>query len=328
MTLVLWLISGLAALAVAGAGFAALQSRAINAAFPPQGRLVRVEGGVLHVIDTGPAGASAERTVVLLHGASGNARDMMAALGDRLAQEGYRVLAPDRPGHGWSDRPGGRADASPARQAVVIRQALASLGVTRAIVVGHSWSGALATNFALDHADMVAGLVLLAPVTHPWPGGVTWYYGPTLWPGLGFVFSHIIMPPVARLVIQGAVDTVFLPQKAPVDYIERTGARLVLRPSEFRANAEDVYDLHRFVTTQATRYTAIRTPTVILAGDADDVVWTRLHSESLARQVPGAKLTVISGMGHMVHHLATETILAEIRALSASWAAKELVHKP
>jgi pimeloyl-ACP methyl ester carboxylesterase len=163
----------------------------------------------------------------------------------------------------------------------------------------------------------VAGLVLLAPVTHPWPGGVAWYYGPTLFPGLGYVFSHVIMPPVASLVINSAADTVFLPQKAPPGYIERTGARMVLRPSEFRANAEDVYDLHAFVTAQATRYSAIKAPTVIISGDADDVVWTRLHSASLAREVPGAKLIVLSGLGHMVHHMAADTIIAEIRALSA-----------
>ncbi len=54
--------------------------------------------------------------VVLLHGASGNLHDMRIALGDRLAAHD-RVILIDRPGHGWSDRPGGAADARPARQA-------------------------------------------------------------------------------------------------------------------------------------------------------------------------------------------------------------------
>ena len=52
---------------------------------------------------------------------------------------------------------------------------LERIGITRAIVVGYSWSGALATAYALAYPDSVAGLVLLAPVTHPWPGGVGWY---------------------------------------------------------------------------------------------------------------------------------------------------------
>ena len=77
-----------------------------------------------------PAGAWPRRRapVVLLHGASGNLNDMRIALGDRLASR-YRVILVDRPGHGWSDRPGGSADASPARQAALIHQALERIGV-------------------------------------------------------------------------------------------------------------------------------------------------------------------------------------------------------
>ena len=117
--------------------------------YPAIGRLVPVTGGRLHVIDREPAEPAGPLPVVLLHGASGNARDMMAALGDRVGRV-RRVIAIDRPGHGWSDRPGGRSDAAPARQATLIREALSAMGVHRAVVVGHSWSGALATRLALD----------------------------------------------------------------------------------------------------------------------------------------------------------------------------------
>ena len=153
------------------AAFTALGVRRIEQAHPPAGRFVEVAGGRLHLLELGPVDGS---PVVLLHGASGNLADMRVALGDRLALR-YRVILIDRPGHGWSDRPGGRADASPAVQAALIHQALERTGVRRAIVVGHSWSGALATAYALAYPDDVSGLVLLAPVTHPWPGGVGWY---------------------------------------------------------------------------------------------------------------------------------------------------------
>src|SRR5205085_10534491 len=58
------------------------------------------------------------------------------------------------------------------RQAALLREALDALEVKRAIIVGYSWSGALATALALAYPERVAGLVLIAPVTHPWPGGV------------------------------------------------------------------------------------------------------------------------------------------------------------
>ena len=145
------------------AAFTIYGVRRIERSHPPAGRFVEVAGGRLHLVELGLADAT---VVVLLHGASGNLADMRVALGDRLAQR-YRVILVDRPGHGWSDRPGGSADASPARQAALIHQALDRIGVARAILVGHSWSGALATAYALAYPDAVAGLVLLAPVTHP-----------------------------------------------------------------------------------------------------------------------------------------------------------------
>ena len=157
-------LGGLAALTEFGV-------RRIERAHPPQGRFVEVAGGRLHLLELGSPDAP---PVVLLHGASGNLQDMRLALGDRLAAR-YHVILVDRPGHGWSDRPDGPADGSPARQAALIHQALERIGVTRAIVVGHSWSGALATAYALAYPADVTGLVLLAPVTHPWPGGVGWY---------------------------------------------------------------------------------------------------------------------------------------------------------
>ena len=105
---------------VAGARHLASARAPIEHAHPPTGRFVEVDGGRLHLVELGPAGAP---PVVLLHGASGNLGDMRLALGERLARS-HRVILIDRPGHGWSDRPGGSADASPARQAALIHQAL------------------------------------------------------------------------------------------------------------------------------------------------------------------------------------------------------------
>ena len=57
----------------------------------------------------------------------------------------------------------------------MIEEALAKLGVSRAILVVHSWAGALGPRIALDYPQAVAGLVMLAPVAYPWPGGVGHY---------------------------------------------------------------------------------------------------------------------------------------------------------
>ena len=204
-------------------------TRLIERAYPPAGRFVAVDGGRLHIVERGNPDAP---PVVLLHGASGNLGDIALALADRLATR-YRVILVDRPGHGWSDRPDGRDDASPARQAALIHRALASLGVTHAIFLGHSWSGALATAYALAYPDEVAGLVLLAPVTHPWPGGVSWLNHLIATPVLGPLVAYTAILPIGYFMVPPGVAAVFAPETPPPDYIARTGARMVLRPVSY-----------------------------------------------------------------------------------------------
>ena len=103
--------------------------------------------------------------VAVLHGAGANLEDMHLALAEQLAGR-RRVIFVDRPGLGFSAR---RAEegASPAYQAAVLRDVLDSWGSRAPFVVGHSWSGTLALTFALDFPARAAGLVLVAPATHP-----------------------------------------------------------------------------------------------------------------------------------------------------------------
>lgn len=316
MKLLAALAAGVALLWLAGALATFFIARGIEARYPPAGRFVEVAGGRLHFVELGPRDKEPAGTVLLLHGASGSSGDPIVALGDRLAAR-FRVIAVDRPGSGWSDRIAGMEAASPTRQATIIREALDRLGVARAIVVGHSLAGAVATNLALDHAERVAGLVLLAPVSHPWPGGaISWYYTPVTWPGLGWLFTRMLTTPAGLALMRPTVAAVFAPQSPPPDYIERAQTPLILRPKNFQANAQDVAGLYDFVASQAGRYGAIRAPTVIVSGDADRIVWTNLHSRSLEREVPGARLIVLPGVGHMPHHAAPDIVVREIEGLA------------
>ncbi len=294
---------------------------AVEEANPPRGVFLPVEGGRLHVIVRGPSDAPPERTVVLLHGASSSARDPLLALGNPLVARGFRVISIDRPGHGWSDRPGGRADAAPARQAALVRDALRAHGCAGAIVLGHSLGGAVAAAFALDHPDFVRGLVLLAPVTHPWPGGVSWYYLPASLPRLGWAFSVMVVIPLAGLLVGKAVEGVFAPQRPPPDYMSRTGVMLSLRPSTFRANAEDVRDLKGYVIAQSQRYGGVRQPSVVISGKVDGIVWPSIHSAALDRELPDVSLVLLDGVGHMPHYADPDRVVSEIAGLSDQIAA-------
>ena len=293
------------------------QSAVISRRFPPEGAFVEIAGGArLHYTERNPPGPR-RATVVLLHGASGNQADLMVSLGDRLAARGFRVLAFDRPGHGWSDRPDGEeGDSSPARQAELIADGLHRLGVRDAIVLGHSWSGALGAVFALDHRDVTGGIVLLSPVVYPWPTGIEWYYGPAASRWLGPAFTRILTLPVGQVLMPAGVASVFAPQPPPPDFAERTGVALVLRPEEFENNATDVFHLHAFVTGLAPRLPGIAVPVALVAGDSDTVAPASFHAERMAREVRGATLALLPGRGHSPQWSDPEVVVAAVDSVA------------
>jgi pimeloyl-ACP methyl ester carboxylesterase len=211
----------------------------------------------------------------------------------------------------------------PAVQADLIRTALARRDVARAIVVGHSLAGALSLALALDAPQFTRALVLLAPVSHPWPGGVAWRYPLSATPLLGWAFRRLVVMPVGLLTLRSGMREVFAPSAAPIDYAERTALELVLRPKHFCANAEDVVDLKAFVIKQVARYRSIAAPTEIVTGDSDGVVSAELHSAGCARDIPGAALTILPGVGHSPHHSATDAVVAAILRAEARAIAKE-----
>ena len=206
--------------------------------------------------------------ILLVHGASGNAADMCVALGDRLGAAGFRVLSVDRPGHGWSDRVGGRDGASPVVQAAALRRRREGSASTQAVVVVHSLGGLAGLAWRSIIRISSAALVLISPVSHPWPGGVAWYYALGAHPWLGPPFRRLVTLPAGRLRMRAAVAGVFAPNRPPRDFIEATRLPLVLRPLHFRANCEDVAYAEAAVAALSPRYGAIRAPTEIVTGDS------------------------------------------------------------
>src|SRR5260370_2240931 len=145
---------------------------ALQHAYPARGRMIEVAGATLNVVDIGPRNAPGT-PVVMIHGASSNLEVMRQPLGERLARN-HRVILIDRPGHRWSTR-ARQEDSTPAIQGRMIDEALEKLGVGPAVLVFHSWRGALGARMALHHPKRAAGLVMLAPVAYPRRGGVGCY---------------------------------------------------------------------------------------------------------------------------------------------------------
>lgn len=301
----------IAAVLGAAAIITQIGSRLIERAHPPRGRRIDIGGLAQHVVELGAASASAP--IVLVHGAGCNLEDLRE-LGERLAGRD-RVILVDRPGQGWSEAEGPQSS-SPACQAAILRGLLDRLGVGRAVVVGHSWGGTLAAAFALDYADRVAGLVLLAPPTHPRLRSMTRLYSVLAAPVFGWLFAHTLALPLAVPAFGPGVRASFLPQVPPLHYLKRAAAFLLLRPKSFLANARDIAGLQTFLAQQAARYPALRAPTVIIAGDCDRIVSAREHAAAAAALIPKSKLVVLPGVGHMPHHADPDKIVALIEELA------------
>ncbi len=299
-----------AAILLAGsvAGFSGLRKRRAEAAHPPMGQFVTVNGLRVH-FDMKGAGPD----IVLLHGASGNLRDYTFALRDLLTPH-FRVTSLDRPGLGYSDLlPNGGY--SLADQVAVLRGATDQLGILRPVLLGQSFGGSVALEWALQGGP--AALVLLCTPSLPWPGGLDASYQVLSNPVGAAVVGSLASAFVPESYVEKAVARVFAPEPVPAGYIAHIGAELTLRRATLIANARQVNGLRAQLEAMKPRYAALSLPVELIHGDADVIVPLAIHSAKLVGLLPDARLTVIAGGGHMPQHLHADLVVkATQRAVS------------
>lgn len=282
----------------------------VEQAYPANGTLVPVEGRDVHVLQQGSTGPA----VLMIHGASANAREFTWTLAPRLDGD-IRVLMADRPGHGYSERFDGAEQLGlQARQMAGVLDALAP--GEKVVVVGHSFGGAVALRLALDRPELVSGLVLLAPVTHDWGnGGTTWYNNLAAPPVLGNAFSQLL-PLVGPTQVRSGIGSVFRPAPAPDGYFENSAIGLLFRPPNFRANARDVKSLQEELGAQSARYPELKVPIIVFSGSQDTVLSPKLHVGELKKQV-AVELVALPHEGHMPHHGEGGAVADAIRRLTS-----------
>jgi pimeloyl-ACP methyl ester carboxylesterase len=239
--------------------------------------------------------------VLLLHGQPGSADDWHRVRG--IIGPRAQTIAIDRPG--WDGR---SAPADMGGNAAAALAALDRRGATRAIVVGHSFGGAVAAWLAAFHAERVSRLVLVAPAAncaslyrldYLMARPVAGYFGSVAsLAGLGLALST---PPVRRrLAEELAVDDRYL----------QGAARGLLRPGAWRAYAAEQRVLVHDLPALEERLTGITAPTTIIAGTGDRIVPPE-SARKLATQIPAAELVLLEGSGHLLPQQEPER-LAEV----------------
>jgi pimeloyl-ACP methyl ester carboxylesterase len=307
-------VSALLAPLAAAIGYSSFKARQFEQAFPNIGELTDIGGYRMNALHIPRPDTADLPAIVFIHGASGNLLDQTGAF-LRPLQGRAEMLFVDRPGHGYSER-GGPENAVPSGQAAAIARLMEKRGIEKAIIVGHSFGGAIAAAFGVHHPEKTAGLLFLAPATHPWPGGVDWYYHAATAPLFGWLFNHALVVPMGLRRLEQGTMNVFRPNVRPADYIASTGPSLVLRPGTFHNNATDFTRLFGYLKAESHRYREITAPTVIMTGDSDDIVWEHLHSQGLARDIAGSELVTIRGVGHKPDYLATDVAIAALEKIA------------
>jgi pimeloyl-ACP methyl ester carboxylesterase len=275
---------------------------------PPIGRFITVEGVRLHYVDRGTG-----TPLVLLHGNGSMVEDFQSSGLIDLAAKKYRVIAFDRPGFGHSDRPR-RTVWTPRAQADLIAAALKEIGVSKPVVLGHSWGTLVAVALALKYPREVQALILASGYYYPNARADVLILSPPAIPLIGDLLSHTVAPFLGRLIWPLLLRKIFGPSPVPKKF-ESFPKEMAVRPSQLRAAAAESALMIPAARTLREAYQQLKMPVIIVAG-AEDRFIESAQSSKLHRQISNSILHSIPATGHMVHQTATAEIQAAIDAAS------------
>lgn len=282
------------------------QKQRSERAVPPRGAFTAISTGRLHYVDCG-SGPS----ILMVHGLGGNLGNFDCGLIDDLARD-FRVVAIDRPGSGYSERPTS-AEANVRAQARQLAEAIEKLEIDNPLVVGHSLGGAISLALALERPELVRGLALLAPLSLPvketapvfddYRIGSDVYRRILSWTT---AVPHMIRHP------EPVRQDVFGPDSVPPEYGIRGGGLLSLRPDAFFNASRDFQASDEDLAGMSRDYARLAVPVRVLFGKDDRILSPEHHGELLVRRYPQIGLKMIEG-GHMLPVTRVEESAAFIR---------------
>ncbi|MFR9776611.1 alpha/beta fold hydrolase [Micromonospora sp. MS34] len=251
-----------------------------------EGSLVDVDGVSMYVREDGPRDAPA---LVLIHGLGGSTRWWDAVVPALVTS--HLVIRVDLLGHGRSAKPTGAVYSVP-EQARRVGLVLDRVGVRHAIVVGHSTGGSVATALAEQRGDLVTALTLIDT-------------GPSM-------DAFISDGPVGKLLFAPGVGQLLW--RIRTDSIIRKGLRTAFSRSGYEIPQQLVDDVRAmtyhsltamsqaaddYLVEQAlpARLAAVGQPVLVIFGQ-DDQRWRSSSSAAEYRRVPGARVELVSGVGH------------------------------
>jgi pimeloyl-ACP methyl ester carboxylesterase len=267
-------------------------------------RFTEVDGVRVHYQEAGDAD---DPPMILIHGfAASNLVWSKVFL--ELAASGFRVIAPDLLGYGYSEKPR-NLDYTIARQAEMIVSFMRRLGIERAVLVGSSYGAAIAVTIALDHPELVEKLVLVGAVNNNKP---TRYLLMRLFgsPIIGDVLSPLVVG--SRRLLRLRMKRVYDRHAWELDERRVDARHLPLRTRG--AHRAIIRTVRRWDAERVSRDAHLLTqPTLLLWGDNDREVPLK-DGEHLHEEIPQSRLVVFRACGHLPHEEYPETFTKLVTA--------------
>ncbi|MFI0779242.1 alpha/beta fold hydrolase [Streptomyces sp. NPDC021212] len=252
-------------------------------------------------------GAADAPPVVLLHGTPFSSYVWRAFA--RALAERWRVFVWDMPGYGASEKRAGQ-DVSLAAQGRVFRELLDHWGLAEPTVVAHDFGGCVALRAHLLHGARYRRLALVDPVALP-PFGSAAYQ---LFGGNAEVFERL---PAAlhRALVREYVGSASGPGLHPAvwERLVEPWCGEVGQPAFYRQIAQND---QRFIDEISGRYGEVEPPVLVCWG-VDDAWISVAHGHELAARIPGARLRLIGGAGHLVQEDAPAELMAAVAGFLA-----------
>jgi pimeloyl-ACP methyl ester carboxylesterase len=254
-------------------------------------RFTEVDGVRVHYQEAGDSDSPA---MILIHGfASSNLVWSKVLL--ELADAGFRVIAPDLLGYGYSGKPR-HLDYTIASQARMVSSLMKQLGMEGAVLVGSSYGGAIAATIALDHQAVVKKLILVGAVSNNRP---TRYLLMRLFgsPIIGDILSPLMVG--SRRLLRFRMKRVYDRHSWVLDERRVEARHLPLRTRG--AHRAIIRTVRRWDADRVSRDAHLLTqPTLLLWGDKDREVPLK-DGERLHEEVPNSRLIVFRECGHLPH---------------------------
>jgi pimeloyl-ACP methyl ester carboxylesterase len=250
----------------------------------------------LHGREIGYLGGGEGPVLLMIHGIAISSEHWRGVL-EPLAQR-HTVIAPDLPGHGMSV--GGPGDYSLGNLAAGLRDLLLGLGHERATLIGHSLGGGIAMQFAYQFPEMIERLVLVSS------GGLGPEVSPVLraaaLPGANlFIAATATAGGRVGSAIGRGLAAVGMRPGPDVAEVARGYASLAepQRRKAFLATLRSVVGTKgQRVSATDRLYLAESVPVLIVWGERDPIIPVQ-HGEDAHRALPGSRLEIFEGVGHM-----------------------------